>query len=261
MNIHQMIDGEKPIYVKNVSRRKTGKDLLLMLEFKDKHGSVSKVKLLSTKYPVDIASLVAPRKLLGENADFLRLLNLGILELIPTEKAEEILDQPGAREALQREYEKREMTKGLSAPKTDKGLWVKGTRPGDESLPETDGVEYALDRLPPDHVIDGNAPEVLSDFEAVHEPGVVMLAKGDGVSPRIAQLMATLQEDPSTKNAALADLQVIDEEAISNDDLGYIIDKARRFAPITSWARNVLASRQPAQPTRRSKKRRRGRSL
>lgn len=250
MNLQQLINSEEPIYVKNVSKRATGKDLLIMLNFKDSQGNNRPVKLKSWKYPVDITKLVAPRRLLGESTDFLRLLNSGILEIVPSEKAERLLSSPDAQAAMLREQTKKRpgMTK---ADKSKFNLKVRGESLHDQELPDTDGVSD----FEHDHMFDDNMNafdgEVVSDPEAEE-----FRAKSDGVDPRIAQMMAMLSEDSDSKDEILQDLKSMDEDGMTDNDLGYILEKARSFSAIVSWAKKVLAARQPApEPTSSKKKR------
>lgn len=260
MNLKQLIETDQPIYVKNASKKATGKDLLIMLNFKDAQGNNRPVKLPSMKYPVDISRMVAPRQLLGESTDFLRLLSNGILELIPQEKAEQMLGLPGAQAAVAREYDKRKQGMTASGGKDRFGLRVRGSSVQDQQLPETEGLEdfeARMMRPPIPKEYQDELPNVIGDFEVVNDQGAFMLqAKSDGIDPRIAQLMATLIEDAGSKGEVLQDLQIMDEEAISDEDLGYVMEKSRNFPPIVSWAKKILASRQPTSPTKPRRRRR-----
>ena len=260
LNLHEMVKGNGPIYVKNTTSRLQsgqGQGMKLMIGFKDPHGRTSTVKIPNMKYPVDIAAMVAPRERLTESTDFMRLLQIGALELVATEKAQQVLSKPGAQAAIAREYGKGkdDMLKLPSAKKKFK-LRVKGEGLHDPSLAETEGVDYEerMDMEFPEEFLDPNAPNIEADYEHVQED----LDVSESLNPRVLKLMATLQADPNSKSEVLADLDAIDEDSYTDEDLGYILDKARSQPIVTTWARKLMASRQPAAPRKkRNKKHRR----
>lgn len=261
-NLYELVEGTGPIYVKNDTAR-YGMPMTLMIDFKDKHGRSHPVMLPSMKWPVDISMLVAPRNLLVESTDFLRLCQTKRVKVMDASEAERMLSQPGAREAVQRAFSKSKGGQAQMGAIQAYNLRVKGNTAYDASLPETQGVgfggpndvEARLTEKFTAAMHDPNAPNVLDDLEFSQEP----LQANETVNPRVAQWMATLNEDADSREEVFADLQSQDDEFYSDEDLGFIIEQAHGHPTIASWARKLLAKRQPVdEPGRKRRKKRRG---
>jgi len=259
-NIHELIKGSGPIYVKNTtSRLHNGQGMKLMLVFKDIHGNSSTVMIPNMKYPIDLASRV-PRNRIVESTDFMRLLHAGGLELVDPQAAESLLSRPGAQEAIAREYGKSNLSQKLNlTPARERyGLRTKDEGKHDPELAETDGIEWRDDdedammamQLA---AIDPNAPDMLRDAEITK----AKLKMDTSVNARVLNLIGTLEADPASKQDVLADLDTVDEDSYTQEDLSYILDRARAFPAITSWARQLMASRQLADEQHGKRRRRR----
>ena len=52
-----------------------------------------------------------------------------------------------------------------------------------------------------------------------------------------------LQEDPSLKKRYLTELKSMDEDTLTEEDLGYLMDQLREFDTIIAYVRSIMARR------------------
>lgn len=87
--------------------------------------------------------------------------------------------------------------------------------------------------------IGANAPmEVSREGNAVT---LRLAAEQQKINPKVAQLMATLNQDGSRQGDVLIKLKTMDKELLTADALGFVIDNSGKHPNINKWARGARA--------------------
>lgn len=98
----------------------------------------------------------------------------------------------------------------------------------------------------------GLADELEDDDDDRGEMGISVTEDGTGLSlskdstripPKIRQMLASLREDKSLAKEVLRDFKLMDDDLMTDDALGLIIKKTKKFKPIQKWAKQEMARR------------------
>jgi len=238
VNLQEMVDNGETIYVVNRSARVLDKAHVLVIEFPHPTGGRgSTVKIPAIKHPINLTRRVAPPSAIPLSTAFVDWLNRGVLEIIPEERAREILRDPDVRASVEQAYKKLDARRGGARQNTPQFAVKSG---GDR---ETHGIADL-----------GESRLTMSDFQS-SMPGEIGLPKAAPQGPlevsaetiqiasKIKQFCVDLQSDPSLKGDYLLTLKGWDEEGLSDDDIGYMLSHLREFDNICSYLRSVKASR------------------
>ena len=77
----------------------------------------------------------------------------------------------------------------------------------------------------------------------VDQKPIEVSAQTQTVSPKVVQFCIDLQEDPSLKKRYLTELKSMDEDTLTEEDLGYLMDQLREFDTIIAYVRSIMARR------------------
>jgi hypothetical protein len=94
-------DTSESLYVLNNATRITKRPSEIILAYKSQHGDANPIPIVRTSNPIDL-SLFAPKDELLRNADFLRLVNKGMLTLLNEDDANRILSSQEGRAETER---------------------------------------------------------------------------------------------------------------------------------------------------------------
>jgi hypothetical protein len=240
-----MVDEGVPIYVVNRSARILGKSHLLVLEFPNPTGGRgSTVKLPPIKYPINLSRRVAPPSAIPMSRDFIDWVNRGVLEIILPEQAKEILSDPEARAAIRGAYDKMDQKRGMAAGMREAPNF--NVRSGGQR--ETNAVADLNEAGLTAADFMGTTPESVrgplpSQQMAAPQKALEVSADTATVSPRVKQFCQDLVEDASLKRDYLVNLKSWDEDELSDDEIGYMLDRLSSFDSISSYLRSLLAAR------------------
>jgi hypothetical protein len=213
---------DQPIYVIN----RTGKYIKdkqgrphtteYVLELHKANGRSSRIVIPATKFPY-LLSNVVPASMLRESPEFLTLVERGILELVPADRARELLSDPMARQAM--DHAMRRLQPTVHQPIVPKDI-AKLQKRQEEDLEDED-----IDQKRPQDPILQLAPADDDDAD---------------VSIAIKSIVTDLDNDPSLKDEKLLELYNMD--GLTDDDLGFLMANCRA-GNIKRWARDELAKR------------------
>lgn len=239
IDIQKMVDDGEPIYVVNKSASILGKSHLLVIEFPNPSGGRgSTVKIPPFKYPVNLTIQVAPPAAIPMSRSFINWVNRGVLKIMPREQAEAILSQPEVKNAVEAAYNKLDSQQRQSSLRNTPQFKVRngGAR---ETRAYADLAESDLTAAD----FYGTTPEAAHPQVDVAPQNELRTAETEAVSPRIQRFCADLLEDPSLKKDFLQTLKSWDEEELSDDELGYMLDQLGAFENISSYVRSLMAER------------------
>lgn len=238
MSIQQMVDQNQQIYVVNRSARVLGKAHMLVIEFPHPTGGRgSTVKIPPIKYPINITRRVAPPSAIPLSTAFIDWVNKGVLEIVPQERAKEILSDPEVRATIDYAYKKMNKRRGEALNKRPQ---FKVKRGGDR---ETHGVADLDDAGLTAADFYSNMAEEMSLPQPTPQDALSVSAETIQVKPKIQQFCADLQEDPALKGDYLLELKGWDEGTLTEDDIGYMLSQLREFDNICAYLRSIKASR------------------
>jgi hypothetical protein len=240
IDIQAMVDKGEPIYVVNRSARILGKSHLLVLTFPNPSGGRgSTVKIPAIKYPINLSRRVAPPSAIPMSQEFVNWVNRGVLQIVPQDKAREVLKDPQAQNAIRAAYRKLDNQSRTAANmRQSPNFNVKhgGAR---ETRAYADLGESDLT------VRDfyGMTPEDAHPHVDVAPQKELHVAETDAVSPKVQRFCNDLLEDESLKKDFLTTLKGWDEDELSDEELGYMLDALGKFENISSYIRGVMAER------------------
>lgn len=250
MDIQQMVEEGTPIFVINRSATVLGNSHLIMLEFPHPTGGrKSTVMLPPVKYPINLTQRVAPPSAIAMCQDFIELVNRGVLQLVSPDKARKILAEPGAQASVNRAYQKlqerrRPTIKKGNSPNSPFKVRDNGGRITDAvaDLGTSDLTGADFSRGYPGESYDEEAEPAV---ETVTKSAETLRVAGESsnTSPKVVQFCIDLVENPELKKDYLMELKSWDEEALTSEDLGYMVDQLREFDTIVAYLRSVMAQR------------------
>ena len=257
MDIQEMIEKGLPIYVVNRSATVLGTPHRLMLNFPNPNGGrPNMVSLPPVQYPVNLSQMVAPPSAIGACQEFLNLVNRGVLEIVPADRARQILANPDVQEVVKHAFKKmdkraqRLSMSSVQAKKSDFRVVNSGARETRSepypNEPEISSTTFLRDR--PGH----ENPFPNMDLEMDSIPADAVLASATTINSKIMQICADLQGNPELKQDYLLEIKAIDPDSLTNEDLGYLIDNLRGFDNIVAYVRAVMAKRMGA-PAKQAK--------
>ncbi len=246
IDIQKMVDEGEPIYVVNKSASILGKSHLLVIEFPNPSGGRgSTVKIPPFKYPVNITMQVAPPAAIPMSRSFINWVNRGVLKIVPREVAEKVLARPEVQNAVNAAYDKLDSQQRQSATMRNTPQFKVRSGGARETRAYADLDESNLTAAD----FYGNTPEAAHPQVDVAPQNELRTADTEAVSPRIQRFCDDLVEDPSLKKDFLQTLKSWDEDELSDDELGYMLDNLGSFENISSYIRSVMAERAGAQAT------------
>jgi hypothetical protein len=225
VNLQELLEQNAPIYVYNRAGRKIGKDASpYVLEVKDTNGRSFSVTIPAeaSKYPFLVSNRI-PHKILLESMEFRSATRRGgPLELVAPEKAKKAMQDPMAQKVIDAALKRQEGRFSVQAPNI-------GVREGQRS--QVSGP------TPPPQMHSAEAQMQAAKAE-------MQVAKQD-VSNKVKQLVMDLNRSPDLKDDILMQLAGMDEDAITEYDIGYILNQCNsaKYPRIASWAKNELAKR------------------
>lgn len=257
-NLQKMVDEGQPIYVVNKSAtvpQMQGKTHVLVIEFPGEGGARgSTVTIPAIKYPINLTRRVAPPSAIPKSRALVNWLDMGVLEIVPPKKARQVLEDPAAQAAIKRAYSKLSQKRGgaLAAQEQNKDFKVKhgGAR---ETRAYADLDEAGLTSKD----FYGNTPEEAHPEIEIATPqeALRVSAADTQISAKIVKFCQDLIEDPDLKKDHLIDLKSWEEESLSDDEVGYMLEHLGGFDTISSYLKKLLAKRSgaSAKPTSRKK--------
>jgi len=258
MSLQQMVDENVPIYVRNRSARQLDKSHMLVIEFPNPAGGRgSTVVIPAIKYPIDISRKVAPPAAIPMSRAFVDWLNKGVLELVDPDEARRILAKPEVRAAVAAAYEKLNRKRGAGLQRKRPQFKVRhGGARETRSYADLDSEMSAKSFY-------GDTPEEAKlESEIVAPQEALTLGEADAkVSPKIKQFCADLLEEPELKKDFLTELKSWDEDELSDEELGYMMQNLAAFENIAAYLRSLMAQRATtkaeAKPKKKARKPRR----
>lgn len=240
IDIQKMVDEGEPVYVVNKSASILGKSHLLVIEFPNPSGGRgSTVKIPPIKYPINISRQVAPPAAIPMSRSFINWVNRGVLKIIPRAEAEELLSRPEVKNAVDAAYDKLDAQKRQSASLRNTPKFNVRHGGARETRAYADLDESTLTAAD----FYGNTPEAAHPLVEVAPQNELRIAETEDISPRIQRFCADLVEDPSLKKDFLQTLKSWDEDELSDDELGYMLDQLGSFENISSYVRSLMAER------------------
>jgi hypothetical protein len=246
MDIHEMIDKGLPIYVINRSATVLGTPHRLMLNFPNPNGGrPNMVSLPPIQFPVNLSQMVAPPSAIGACQEFLNLVNRGVLEIVPADRARQILADPDAQAVVKHAFKKMDKRAqrpgGIQAKKPNFKVVNSGAR-------STDSVPYPEDKDITASTFLQNRPGPADPFadkvlEMDSVPANEVLASSATINAKVMQICADLQSNPDLKQDFLLEIKAIDPDSLTQEDLGYMIDNLRGFDNIVAYVRGIMAKR------------------
>jgi hypothetical protein len=246
MDIHEMIEKGIPIYVINRSATVLGTPHRLMLNFPNPNGGrPNMVSLPPVQYPVNLSQMVAPPSAIGACQEFLNLLNRGVLELVPADRARQILANPDVQEVVKHAFKKMDKRAnrpgGVQAKKPNFKVVNSGSRATQSDPYPDEPVVSATAFLRDRPGVDNPFQDKLLEMDSV--PASEVLASTATINAKVMQLCADLQSNPELKQDYLLEIKAIDPDSLSQEDLGYLIDNLRGFDNIVAYVRGIMAKR------------------
>lgn len=246
-DLQGMVDRGEPIFVVNRSARVLGKAHLLVLEFPNPtgQGRGQTVKIPPIKYPINLTRRVAPPQAIPMSTAFVNWVNQGVLEIVPAERAREILANPEAQAAVKGAYEKIARRRGDALRQKEKPNFR--VRHGGAQETRAYADLDASDLTAADFSASTPGAFDIENLPGVPKPqkqGALKVAEASQlVQPKIEQFCGDLIEDPSLKGNYLIELKSWDEETLSDDDIGYMLQQLSDFDNICSYLRAIKAQR------------------
>lgn len=118
------------------------------------------------------------------------------------------------------------------------------------NLKVSDGaLEYARTAVGKENTEDLGLSESLEREEGEEEvyvkvdgsSGISLSTKPSEVAPKIVMMVNSLTEDKTLVKEVLMEFKLMDDDLMTEDALGFIIKKTRKFNPIQKWAKGALA--------------------
>jgi len=238
-NLQEMVEKNVPIYVINRSAKVLGKPHLLMLEFRNPAGGRSStVKLPPMPYPVNLSQRVAPPEAIPASQDFVDLINRGVLELVPPDKANSILKDPEVQASVRHAFSKLERRRQRPGKKKPDFRVKSGGSRMTDAVSHFDESEMTAGDF-----MRNLQEESAFDVEEVNSQEALRVADSVTITPKIQQMVSDLLENPDLKKDYLMDLKAMDKDGLTDEDLHYMMDHLRSFDQITNYLRSVLAER------------------
>lgn len=223
LDVQELINNDKPIYVLNKTNRYLEKRGPHVLEIKDGNKRVAKVIIPATKYPFLLSSHVPP-KLLAESTEFYAAISKGILELVDPDEAKRIMSDPIAQEVVDTAMRKFQPTVRTINPPPE--LIAGNKRENDDRVPP--GADRGISQVPAD-----------DDPRNANLKMKVANKDEDGPSGTVEQIVMDLESDPNLESDKFNELAALD---LTEADLGYLMRKCKDFPKILSWAKKSLAN-------------------
>ncbi len=246
IDIQKMVDEGEQIYVVNRSARILGTSHLLVLEFPNPSGGRgSTVKLPPLKYPINLTRRVAPPTAIPMSRSFINWVNRGVLQIVPAEEAQATLQAPEAQNAIRAAYKKLDSQQRQSAGQRATPNFKVRNGGARETRAYADLDQANLTAAD----FYGNTPEAAHPQVDVAPQNELRIADTDTVSPRVQRFCTDLKEDPTLKKDFLVTLKSWDEEELSDEELGFLLDSLGAFENISSYVRSLLADRAGARAT------------
>lgn len=166
---------------------------------------VDEVKVPNTWLPIDLCSQVHPTQLI-ESADFRKIVQNGMIEIISEDEADQILSRPGADQELRRIREEQSRANSFL---------------GSNGLSSTASV-----LADPDRMVRNTKEE----------------AKLGSPSIKVETLLAQAEDEEQEEISVINSLRNIVEE-LTNGDLAYILEfaKKNKFKSLRKWTNNRIA--------------------
>jgi hypothetical protein len=237
-NLQEMVDDGETIYVINRSGRALGKAHVLVIEFPHPTGGRgSTVKIPPIKHPINITRRVAPPSAIPLSTAFNDWVNRGVLEIVPEEKAREILKDPEVRASVAQAYRKLDTRRGGNLQQRPT---FKVRNGGDR---ETHGIADLDDSGLSMSNFQSSLPPGMDLPQPEPQGALEVSAETIKVDPKIVQFCVDLQTDSSLKGDYLLTLKGWDEEMMSDDDIGYMLSQLSAFDSICTYLRSIKAAR------------------
>jgi hypothetical protein len=238
MDIQQMVDKNIPIYVVNRSARVLGTAHVLVIEFPHPTGGRgSTVKIPPIKHPINLTRRVAPPSAIPLSTAFIDWVNKGVLEIIPHEKAKEILSDPEVRASVKQAYKKLEARRGESLHQRPQFNVRQGGARETHAIADLDEARLSMADFQSTALPEMGLPQ------PAPQGALTVSAETIQIAPRIQKFCSDLQEDASLKGDYLLELKGWDEEILSDDDIGYMLSQLSEFDTICAYLRSIKASR------------------
>jgi len=247
MDIHEMIEKGLPIYVINRSATVLGTPHRLMMNFPNPNGGrPNMVSLPPVQYPVNLSQMVAPPSAIGACHEFLNLVNRGVLEIIPADRARQILANPEVQEVVKHAFRKMDKRAqrlgGIQAKKPNFKVVNGGARvTQSDPYPEDKDISATTFLRDRPGVGQDEFQDKMLEMDSV--PANEVLSSNTSINAKVMQICADLQSNPELKQDYLLEIKAIDPDSLSQEDLGYMIDNLRGFDNIVAYVRSIMAKR------------------
>jgi len=246
MNIQEMLAKNIPIWVINRSATVLGKPHRLMLEFPHPTGGKkSAVDLPPIPYPINLSARVAPPDAIGLSQDFVDLLNNGVLEIVSPEHAAEVLRDPEARAAVKYAFDKLGNRRRGSGLRQSPGNFKIHTGGRQTTATADLGGDGNMGLTAKDfyHNMPGDSDDDTEEAVKKHVAQMQVTKESSTITPRIVSFCLDLNGNPELKRDYLMDLKTMDPDALTDEDLGYMLEELRSFDTIVSHVKLIMAKR------------------
>jgi len=240
-NFFDLVEQGKPILITNHGAGV----VLLELERPGKNKKPYTVKIPQiTKYPIPFHKII-PRPILEHDSDAIyEWIKKGVFKLWEPKIAKKKFGTDVDMEnAIVEVVNKTNQQHRFEAPKA-KGKPFK-TAAGAMDLAKTvTGKETTADLGLTDEIEDDDDDTGPMGIKTTEDGAALSLSsETTRIPPKIKQMIASLREDKSLAKEILRDFKLMDDDIMTDDALGLVIRKTKKFKPIQKWAKQEMARR------------------